>query len=436
MGDKIKTESLTEVAFDNGELLPYEWPGSYFLDQEEENAVLDVLRRRSPYRYYGHNLGRYAERLEAAYCERLGRNYAVAVNSGTAALSIALSAINVGPGDEVLVPGYMWVSCISSIVRTGAIPKLVDIDETFCMNPEDLLRKLSRHSRAVLLVHMSGAPGAVDTIADICREKKLYLIEDCAQANGASFRGKPVGSFGDLAIFSFQLNKNITAGEGGLLVCDDETLYRRAWACHDMGYARNSDGRLDASDPTCQLWGQGSRCAEIIAAVVLAQLAKLDKITSLMRQRKYLLREKLAGLPNLTFRKILDPAGDSGAFLILVWKNRDMCIEIVNQTRRNGIRTGPSGINNIPMTEWGLHLYHNNLSLVHKRSNNAAGRPWTDPLNAFANEYSYNYGSLPVMDDLIGRSSLLAIPPTLTLDALDRIAQSFQNAVCAYHNLR
>jgi dTDP-4-amino-4,6-dideoxygalactose transaminase len=425
----MNTNNSVDQLTDNGELLPYEWPGSYFIGEEEEQAALDVLRHRSPYRYYGHDLQRYAERLEAAYCERLNRQHAVAVNSGTAALSIAFSAIGVGPGDEILLPGYMWVSCISSIVRTGAIPRLVDIDDTFCMDPDDLRRKISSRSRAVLLVHMSGAPGAIDRVAKICKEQDLYLIEDCAQANGARFDGKPVGSFGDLAIFSFQLNKNITAGEGGILVCDDEQLYRRAWACHDMGYARNIEGRLDPSDPKCQLWGHGSRCAEMIAAVVLAQLPKLDTITSLMRQRKYRLREKLADIPGLGFRRILDPVGDSGPFLLLIWKDRETCLEVVRLTREAGVRTGPSGINNIPMTDWGLHLYYNNLSLVNKSSISATSRPWSDPLNAFAREYEYQRGALPVMDGLIDRSSLLSIPPMLPLESVDKVAQAFTSAV-------
>ena len=410
------------------ELIPYEWPGSYFFGKEELAAVTTVLQARSPFRYYGHDLQQYCVRLEKAYCERLGRKYALAVNSGTSALCLALSALGIGPGDEVLLSGYLWVSCLAAIVRAGAIPRLVDVDDTFCMNPTDLEKKIGPHSRAVLLVHMSGAPGAVDKIAKICRAHKLPLIEDCAQANGASFHGKFTGSFGDMAIFSFQLNKNITAGEGGLVVCDDENLYRRAWACHDMGYPRTSEGRLDPSDPALQLWGQGARYSELLAAVVCAQLRKLDKITAAMRKAKYQLREKLKGIPGLAFRRILDPSGDSGPFLLLIWKDRQTCLRVVERTRAAGIVTGSLGINNIPMTDWGLHIYYNNVSLVEKRSLSAAGRPWTDPLNAFAADYEYKKGTLPVLDDLIERSSLLSIPPTLSQKAINTIAAEFIRA--------
>jgi 8-amino-3,8-dideoxy-alpha-D-manno-octulosonate transaminase len=409
-------------------LIPYEWPGSYFFGEEELSAAADVLRARSPYRFYGHDLKRYAERLEQAYCERVGRKHSLAVSSGTAALSVAIGALGIGPGDEVLLPGYMWVSCVSAVVRAGAIPRLVDVDDTFCMDPCDLEKKIGSHTRAVLLVHMSGAVGEVETIAEICRRSNVHLIEDCAQANGARFRGKPLGSFGDLATFSFQLNKTITAGEGGMVVCDDECLYRRAWACHDLGYPRTHEGRLDNSDPECQLWGQGSRCPELLAAVVCAQLPKLDRVTEQMRQRKYALREKLSRIPGLTFRRIIDPHGETGAFLLQVWKDRETCLRVVEETRRAGVQTGPSGINNIPMMDWGLHIYYNNTSLVQKRFLSAAGRPWTDPLNAFSVHYEYGKGALPVLDDLLDRSSLLAIPPVLSDEAIERIAAEFQRA--------
>lgn len=418
----------TENEKENRELIPYEWPGSYYFGEEELEAVTDVVRARSPYRYYGHDLKRYADRLEAAYCQRLRRKYALAVGSGTAALSVAMGALGIGPGDEVLVPGYMWVSCVGVIVRAGGIPRLVDVNDTFCMDPADLERKIGHHSRAVLLVHISGAPGAINEVAAICRRHNLYLIEDCAQANGAKFCGRFVGSFGDLAIFSFQLNKNITAGEGGLVVCDDERLYRRAWACHDLGYARSPEGRLDVSDPECHLWGQGSRCPELLAAVVCAQLPKLDTIVAEMRRRKYALRRKLSAIPGLAFRRVLDPEGDSGAFLLLIWKDRATCLRVVEQTRAAGIRTGDLGINNIPMTDWGLHIYFNIPSLVNKASLSSAGRPWSDPLNAFAAHYEYGKGALPVLDDLVERSSLLSIPPVLSEAAIDHIANEFTKA--------
>jgi dTDP-4-amino-4,6-dideoxygalactose transaminase len=181
-------------------LLPYEWPGSYFLGEEEIEAVTNVVLSRSLFRFYGHDLQHYADQVEDFYQKRLARKHALVVNSGTSALSIAIAAADVGPGDEVLIPGYLWVACISSVVRAGAIPRLVDIDDTFTMDPDDLELKINSRTKAVLLVHMSGTCGDVERIAKICKTRKVTLIEDVAQANGASFRGKPLGSFGDIAI--------------------------------------------------------------------------------------------------------------------------------------------------------------------------------------------------------------------------------------------
>jgi len=201
-------------------LLPYEWPGSYYIGEEEIEAVTRVLLARSPFRFYGPDLQHYVDQLEEAYRQRLGRPYTLAVNSGTAALSIALAAMDVGPGDEVLLPGYLWVSCISAVVRAGAIPRLVDIDDTFFMDPADLERKITPHSRVVMAVNMSGTTGHIDRVVEIAHAHHLPVLEDTAQANGASFHGRPLGSFGDMAIFSFQLNKNMTAGEGGLIATE------------------------------------------------------------------------------------------------------------------------------------------------------------------------------------------------------------------------
>jgi dTDP-4-amino-4,6-dideoxygalactose transaminase len=409
-------------------LLPYEWPGSYYISEEEIEAVNKVLLARSPFRFYGHDLQHYAERLEAAYCRRLGRQYALAVNSGTAALSIALSAMDVGPGDEVLLPGYLWVSCISAIVRAGAIPRLVDIDDTFFMDPADLERKISPHSKAVLIVNMSGTTGHIDRVVEISHAHNLLVLEDTAQANGASFHGRPLGSFGDIAIFSFQFNKNMTSGEGGMLVTNNQRLYDRAVAVHDLGYPRNAAGRLVTDDPDSQLWGQGSRMSELSAAMAFAQEQKLDTITATMRHWNHALYAGLSGIAGLRPRRVIDPAGDSGPFALLIWPDTDTCQRMTAATRAAGVTTGPKGMNNIPMTEWGLHLYYNNVSLVEKRGLTSAGRPWSDPANAFAADYAYGKGALPQADDLFSRTSLLSVPPALTDSICDQVSAIFRQA--------
>ncbi len=407
-------------------LLPYEWPGSYFIGEEEIEAVNKVLLARSPYRFYGHDLQHYADKVEEFYRQRLGRKNAVLVNSGTGALSVAIMAADVGPGDEVLVPGYLWVACLSAVVRAGGIPRLVDIDDTFTIDPNDLERKISPRTKAVLDVHMSGACGDIERVVDICHKHNVLLIEDTAQANGARFHGKPLGSFGDMAIFSFQYNKNVTAGEGGLVVSDREDLGNRAWAYHDVGYARNAAGRVDTHGDV-QTWGMCLHMSDMSAALLYAQVQKLDLITSTMRARNQRLRAGLSKIPGAKPRRLIDPDGDSGPFVIMTWPSAEICQKMVEMTRASGVRPGPDGIGNIRMTDWGLHIYYHNVSLVDKHGVNSAGRPWTDPLNAFAKDISYAKGTLPVMDDLIARSNLITVPPQLTEQTCDRIIEIYHD---------
>lgn len=408
------------------EPLPWELPGAHWMGREEEEMVLRVIKAKSPFRYYGLNLQRMVEKLEKAYCKRTGRLHALGVSSGTAALNIAFGSIGVGPGDEVLVPGYLWVSCLSSVVRLGAIPKLVDIDRTFTMCPKDMSKKTGPRTKAVLYVHMSGAPGRIEEVARIAKAKDLKLVEDCAQANGAALNGRPVGSFGDMAIYSFQLNKNMTSGEGGMIVCDDETLYKRAFAMHDLGYARNEAGRLDPSDGRYQLWGVGARMSELTAAMALAQNAKLNRITASMRRSKWSIRKAISGIKGLSFREILDPSGDSGPFLIFMLDDPDTSVKFVEALRAEGIRGNPGSLAVLHMKEWGLHWYFNNQSLVKKRSWCSDGFPWTHPANKFAERYDYSKGALPFCDEMSERAALLTIASNLTRKDVSDIIRAFK----------
>jgi 8-amino-3,8-dideoxy-alpha-D-manno-octulosonate transaminase len=401
-------------------LLSPEWPGSYFLGEEEVDYVSQVLLARSPFRYYGHDLQHFADKTEALFRERLGRKHALLTNSGTSALAIAMAAADVGPGDEVLVPGYCWVACFSAVVRAGAIPRLVDIDDTFSMDPLDLERKIGPHTKAVLLVHMNGACGDVERIAAICRSHKVTLIEDNAQAAGGSFHGKPLGSFGDMAIFSFQFNKNMTAGEGGLVVCDDDRLSQRAWAVHDQGYARGESGRVTA-DSFRPTWGYGARISEVAAAILYAQLQKLDDIVTPMRERNHQLYAGLSKIPGVLPRRVIDSSGDTGPFIMLIWPTPEICTEMTRRAIAAGVRNNPQGGGHARMADWGLHLYFKNESLVHKAGLNSAGRPWSDPLNAFAADYRYDQGTLPQMDDLVARTELFCVAPVLTAKTCERI---------------
>jgi dTDP-4-amino-4,6-dideoxygalactose transaminase len=411
--------------------LPLEFPGIHHMDEEEVDAAMRVLRDRSPFRYYGIKPRDEVEQFEKEFAAHLGLPHAVAVSSGTGALHTALSALGVGPGQEVIVPAYMWVSVVAAVVNLGAIPVLADIDDTFGIDPEDLLRRITPRSRGIIAVHMSGAPINIVPIATIARERGLFLLEDCAQANGGSIGGQKVGTFGDMAVFSFQMNKNMTAGEGGCVVTRDLQLYRRAVACHDLGYARDDQGRLIFDVPDLCLWGRGYRLDEIRGAVLRVQLRKMPQIVQRMRNSKYKIRQALEALPGLRLRRIVDATGDTGAFLITTYESPSMAKQVNTAMRAEGITTFPQGMSNIRMTDWGLHLYYNIVSLVSRRSVDNAGFPWNLVENA-GSEKRYEKGTCPVADGLFEKSIIMSIPSCLTSEDEADVIQAFTKVMNHY----
>jgi 8-amino-3,8-dideoxy-alpha-D-manno-octulosonate transaminase len=324
----------------------------------------------------------------------------------------------------------MWVSVVAAVVNLGAIPVLADIDDTFCLDPADVQKRITPKTRGIVLVHMSGAPGDAPAIQKLARERGLFLLEDCAQCNGGSIRGKKVGTFGDLGIFSYQMNKNMTAGEGGGLVTDDLRLYRRAFACHDLGYARDDNGRLIFNDPDLCLWGRGYRLDELRAAVLRVQLKKLPRIIRNMQRSKYRIRKALAAFPKVQLRRIQDPKGDTSCFLITTYPDAATAQRVCRALRAEGIVTSPQGVSNVVMTDWGLHLYYNIVSLVNHTSVDSQGFPWKLAENAgLARDYAK--GACPTADSLFERSILIPIPSCLTKQDEDDIILAFQKVLTA-----
>lgn len=409
------------------EPLPLEFPGVHHMDEAEVAAAVRVLRSRSLFRYYGVELQGEVDAFESEFSRFLGIEFALAVSSGTGALAAALSALGTGPGQEVIIPAYLWVSVASAVVNQGAIPVLADIDDTFCLDPADLERKIGAKTAGIIMVHMSGAPGDVQAVQEVARRHGLWLMEDCAQCLGGSIGGRRVGTFGDIAIFSFQMNKNMTSGEGGCIVTPRRELYLRSFACHDMGYPREH-GRLKFDDLPYCLWGKGVRLDELRAAVLRVQLGKLPGIIDAMRTSKYRIREALARHPKVRLRRILDPGGDTGCFLIVTLPDRRTAELVNRQLLADGIRTWPQGISNILMTDWGLHIYSNIPSLVHRTSVDDGGFPWALAENRGLGG-TYAKGACPQADRLFENSILLPIPSCLSGRDEDDIIRAFDRAL-------
>ena len=384
---------------------PREFPGVYWLDEKEEQAVLDVLQSRSPFRYYGLRTPVHVARLEEQARQVYGVKYALAVNSGSGALMIAMSALGVGPGCEVIVPTYLWPATVSAAVCHNAIPVLCEVNDSFTLDPADLEEKITPRTKLIVPVHMSGAASAMDQIMEVAQRHSIAVLEDCAQANGGTFQGKKLGTFGDIGIYSFQMNKNATAGEGGLIVTDNEQLYLKALAAHDLGVPWINN--LPDAECGVALWGQGRRMSELCGAVANVQLEKLPGIVKHMRASKQRLKSMLADVEGLGFRRLHDEQGDSGPFMILMLEDEVRAVAVCEQMKQAGLH------NAVRLTDYGLHIYYNIPALVQKTPLSAAGNPWSLPQNS-ESVYRYNKGVCPQSDALFARSILLAIPSRLT----------------------
>ena len=427
------TMELERLAVEGGEPvrsrpLPLEFPAMHYLDEAEIEAVERVLKSRSLFRYYGIDLQGEVAAFEKEFAEFIGVEHALAVTSGSAALQTALSALAVGPGQEVIVPAYLWVAVVAAVVNLGAIPVLADIDETFTLDPRDVERQVTPRTAGIIAVHMSGAPADAPRLLAIARQRRLFLLEDCAQCAGGSVGGKRVGSFGDMGIFSFQMNKNMSSGEGGCVVTNDRRLYQRAVAAHDNGYARDESGRAIFDNLDLCFWGRGCRLDEIRGAMLRVQLQKLPRIIGHMRESKYHIRRALEAFPQVHLRRIVDTEGDTGCFLILTLESASEARRIQQALRAEGIATSPQGITDVVMTDWGLHIYSNIVSLVNKTSTDGRGFPWSLAENRDS-KAQYAKGTCPFADSLFERSILLSIPSCLTKQDEDDILHAFRKVL-------
>ena len=385
---------------------PAPYPGAYWLDAREDRAVLDVLHRRSLFRYYGLKEPKYTKTLEQTAREFYGVKYALGVNSGTGALFTAMSALGIGPGCEVILPAFFWVSTAGAVVNANAIPVLCEIDDSFCLDPKDLERKITPRTKLIVPVHMAGAVCDMGAIMKIAQRHRIPVLEDCAQANGGSFKGQKVGTFGALGIFSLQWNKNATAGEGGLMVTNDAALFDRCNAAQDLGIPWVGQAPCQKGQDSI-LWGAGRRMSELTGAVGSVQLKKLPAIIRHMRGSKRRIKKRLEGIPGLTFRRLNDEAGDTGPFLIFLLETEAAAVRMVERMRAAGLESA------VRLADYGMHIYSNVPQLVGKVPLSPAGNPWNLPQNQ-ASVYDYRKGACPRSDALLARSILLPIPSRLT----------------------
>ena len=273
-------------------------PGAYFFGEEERKELLDVMETGYLSRYGKEDDPMFKHKVvtfEKEFAKYIGTRNAVAVNGGTGALITSLAALGIGPGDEVIVPGYTFIASISSIIYAKAIPILAEIDESLNIDPKDIRKKITKRTKAVMPVHMLGNPCDMDNIMEIAEEFGLYVVEDSCQALGATYKGKKLGSIGDIGAFSLNNNKTITTGDGGVVVIDDDNLYERAFGFHDQGH---KPYRMGLEIGHRSLIGMNLRINELTGAVALAQLRKTDNIISMLRDKKRKLKNAFQEIKN------------------------------------------------------------------------------------------------------------------------------------------
>ncbi len=373
-------------------------PGMELVGEEEIKEVLDVLRGGYIYRYGSDQDPRFKAKvyqLEQEVARLSGVRYAVAVNSGTSALLVALGGLGIGPGDEVIVPGYTFVASMSSIVYARAIPVLAEVDRTLNLDPKDVERKITPRTKAIMAVHMLGNPARLDELKAVADEHGLLLIEDCAQAFGASYKGRPIGSIGHAGTFSFNVFKTITAGDGGMVITDDEEAHKRFFAFHDQGHSPLRKGVEIGWRPFI---GLDFRMTEIQAAVLLAQLRKLPQILSHLRANKKRYKELIADLPGLEFREITDPEGECATLLTVILPSAEVAQKIAKELGTKVV------------AESGWHVYNNMEQILEQRTITPEGCPYTCPYYTNkGGQMSYSKGMLPQTDDLLARSINISI---------------------------
>jgi len=300
--------------------------GTQYYDEREKQEVQEVLDNRQPFRWYGPGSQPPLKvaTFEREFAKRMSTRFALAVTSGTAALTTALAALQVGPGDEVILPAWTWYSCFNAIVLAGALPVFAEIDDSFNLDPDDLAQKVTPQTKVILAVHLQGNPCDMDRIVALARQRKIRVLEDCAQSLGASYKGRPVGSLGDIGIYSMQLHKTITSGEGGAVVTNDPALFERATRFHDLGLLREPHEKWLGSSQLSPFAGSQYRMNEFTGGVLLAQLRKLDRILQSLKANAQRVYEGIGDLPGLRLRLRPDAKGDMGSavFLDLETKSR------------------------------------------------------------------------------------------------------------------
>jgi len=404
------------------------YPGGLEIGDEEKRQVMEVLDRKYLFRYYGpKDFPSKVNEFEKQFATHMGAKHCLAVTNCTSALIAAMTAVGVGPGSEVIVNGYTFFASCAAIVAAKAVPVICEIDDSLTMDPDDLEQKITPHTKAVLCVHMRGAPCNMDRIVEICRKHNLKLIEDVAQACGGSYKGRKLGTFGDVGCFSFQYHKIITAGEGGACITNDSKLYDRLMGFHDTAACWRPD-RFGEERYRGELFcGVNYRMSELTGAVMIAQLGRLNDLVARMRANKKRIKDQIGNLNGLTFRRLNDENGDVAVCLMFSVNDHARLTAFVAALQAEGVAA--AGVFDKGIPDW--HVYSHWNHVLSQSTPTPEGCPYRCPHYKGDAPSHYSADMCPKTNELLANMVHLDIPAQLTDEDCDMIAAGIRKVALA-----
>ncbi|MBL0356871.1 MAG: DegT/DnrJ/EryC1/StrS family aminotransferase [Chitinophagaceae bacterium] len=392
-------------------------PGSELFGAEEQKEVNDVMGTGILFRY-NHDAQRNniwkAREFEAEVKKVTGAKYAHAVSSGSTAVSTALAAAGIGAGDEVIVPPFTYAASVEAVLFVGAKPVFAEIDETLCLSAAGIKKVLTPKTKGICLVHMCGGMANMDEIMPIVKEHNLVLVEDAGQAFGSSYKGTSVGLFGKTGCYSFDFFKIATAGEGGVLVTDDEVAYKLADSYSDHGHDHVGNNRGMEQHP---IIGFNYRISELHAAIGKVQTARVPDVIRRNNKNKKLLSELLSKTEGISFATIPDPDGDSATFLNMLLPDTAAAKAVVDEFNKAGV----TGFN-----YWFINMYHFINQWDHIKQLKTASKLAVEVLGA---PQDYNNLELPKSQEVIGRLISFGIRCTWTEEEVRSLAKNIAACV-------
>lgn len=377
------------------------YPGASLYGEEEKSSLMEVINRKSPFRYYGFDVAGKVKEFENNFSKKMGTKFTLGVTSGTAALVCALKALGIGPGDKVIVPANTFEATPGAVVIAGAVPVFADADESMNINPDDIERLVDKYTKAVIAVPILGNPCEMDKIVEVARKHNLAVIEDVAQSCGSMYKGKYSGVFGDIGCFSLQINKIITTGDGGAVITNNEKLYERAVRYHDQGMFREKEGFLAMNEQDDIFIGQNYRMSEITGAIAVEQLKKLDYITGTMNKMKRMIKDQIKDIDGLAFRRINDEEGDAGSTIMMMLPDKETA------------RRFSEALNAEKITNGQLYGGRPVYTLPHILKQKTVDRNGF-PFNQFDEKIVYELGMCPYVEEQLPKNVCIFLTPVLT----------------------